>query len=83
MESSDRTTRIDIGEENFVPLARVPEYRFTEVYSFAADIETLALTVCGYPGFEHEVNAWGGKRRGGKQGWETGFELASTGPAVA
>lgn len=35
----DRTARIEIGEENFVPLSRVPEYKVSETYHLGADTD--------------------------------------------
>lgn len=39
VEPFDRTTRIEVEKEGFVPLGRVPEYKFKEVYQLAPDTD--------------------------------------------
>jgi hypothetical protein len=37
IEAFDRTTKIDVEPDGFVPISRLPEYKFKEVYQFGAD----------------------------------------------
>jgi len=39
VEPFDRTTRIEVEKDGFVPLDRVPEYKFKEVYQLAPDAD--------------------------------------------
>ena len=39
VEPFDRTTRIEVERDGFVPLDRVPEYKFKEVYQLAPDAD--------------------------------------------
>jgi hypothetical protein len=39
IEPFDRTTKIDVGADGFVPLERLSEYKFKEVYQLGADTD--------------------------------------------